>query len=128
MRRIALDTNRYTDLMAQVPEVVAFVATRESVAIPLPVLGEIRLGHLNGKRAKENGDTLDRFLSDPHRYVLLPTRQTAELYAMLELQLRFQGTPLPANDVWIAALCVENGLPLYTRDSHFDKLPQVLRV
>jgi tRNA(fMet)-specific endonuclease VapC len=57
--------------------------------------------------------------------LLLPTRETADGYARLFAQLRAAGTPIPTNDIWIAAQVVEEGLSLITRDKHFGSIPQV---
>ena len=43
-------------------------------------------------------------------------------------QLRAAGTPIPTNDIWIAALVVQHDLTLFSRDAHFDALPQIPRV
>ncbi len=59
--------------------------------------------------------------------VLLPGRETAEQYARLFVQLRRAGTPVPDNDLWIAALALEHDLTLITRDQHFERVPQLLR-
>lgn len=55
--------------------------------------------------------------------LLLPTARTAAEYGRLKAALRTAGTPLPENDVWIAAFAVERGLPLATRDEHFLRVP-----
>ena len=59
---------------------------------------------------------------------LYPDDQTTHHYARLYNQLRTQGTPIPSNDLWIAALSAQHNLLLYSRDEHFDKLPQLARV
>jgi predicted nucleic acid-binding protein len=58
--------------------------------------------------------------------VLLPSRETAEHYARLFVQLKRAGTPVPDNDLWIAALALEHDLVLITRDEHFQRIPQLL--
>lgn len=55
-------------------------------------------------------------------------KETTHHYADLYLQLRHQGTPIPDNDLWIAALVVQHGLTLYSRDKHFHHLPQLPRL
>ena len=59
--------------------------------------------------------------------LLVPDEQTTHHYAAVFRQLRQQGTPIPTNDVWIAALVIQHGLVLSSRDAHFDHLPQILR-
>jgi predicted nucleic acid-binding protein len=60
--------------------------------------------------------------------VLFADDATTHQYAALFRQLRRQGTPIPINDLWIAALVVQHGLALCDRDRHFDRLPQLARV
>ncbi|MBT3290058.1 MAG: PIN domain-containing protein, partial [Victivallales bacterium] len=43
-------------------------------------------------------------------------------------ELKAAGTPIPTNDVWIAALCREHRLPLVSRDSHFAAVSALRRV
>jgi tRNA(fMet)-specific endonuclease VapC len=70
---------------------------------------------------------LGRLLSKATDQVLLPGRQTAEHYARLFVQLKRAGTPIPDNDLWIAALALEHDLTVVTRDQHFQHIPQLLR-
>lgn len=67
----------------------------------------------------------------PHRGrvdVILPTMETTRHYANLYRQLRAAGTPIPSNDLWIAAIVVQHDLQLYSRDSHFHVLAQLPRI
>jgi tRNA(fMet)-specific endonuclease VapC len=125
--RLALDTNRYTDLCRGVDEVVALVEAAETVFLPFIVLGELRAGFSLGKRGTENERVLRRFLMKPGVSILLADDQTTHHYAAVFRQLRHQGTPIPTNDVWIAALVLQHGLVLCDRDAHFDHLPQLPR-
>jgi len=68
---------------------------------------------------------LHRFLAQPGIEILHSTDATTRSYAALYRQLRAQGTPIPTNDLWIAALVVEHDLALYSRDAHFGVLPQL---
>jgi tRNA(fMet)-specific endonuclease VapC len=70
---------------------------------------------------------LGRLLSKATVRVLLPGRETAEHYARLFVQLKRAGTPIPDNDLWIAALALEHDLTVVTRDQHFQHIPQLLR-
>ncbi len=126
--RIALDTNRYVDFCKGVPEAVKTIQIAEQILIPLIVLAELRAGFLAGSRAKENEASLARFLNSDRVQVLCPDEQTSHHYARLFLQLRRQGTPIPTNDLWVAALVVQHDLFLCARDQHFDHLPQLPRL
>jgi tRNA(fMet)-specific endonuclease VapC len=92
------------------------------------VIAELRVGFLSGTKGQKNEAVLSRFLDSPRVEWLACDQQTAHLYASLKFQLKRQGTPIPINDVWIAALVIQHNGVLYTRDSDFDRLPQVPRV
>ena len=125
--RVALDTNRITDLFRGDVELAEQLSTAEEVWIPLFSLGEIKAGFQGGTQQRRNESLLNRLLTKPTVGVLLPSRETAEHYARVFVQLRRAGTPVPDNDLWIAALVLEHDLVLITRDRHFERIPQVIR-
>jgi tRNA(fMet)-specific endonuclease VapC len=125
--RVALDTNRLTDLFQGDAELAEFLATCDEVWIPLIVLAEIKAGFYGGTQQHRNEVLLRKFMAKPTVGMLLPGRETAEQYARLFVQLKRAGTPVPDNDLWIAALALENDLALITRDRHFDNIPQLLK-
>ncbi len=126
--RLALDTNRYSDLCRGNARVVENVETAEEVWLPFIVIGELRAGFAVGTQGPHNEASLRRFLLKPGVGVLYADEQTTYHYATLYRQLRLQGTPIPTNDLWIAALVVQHSLVLYARDAHFDALPQLTRL
>ena len=117
---LALDTNRYTDFVRGVPDVVRELEQAPQVYFPFVVLAELRSGFLRGSRPQQNEQTLQQFLGRPGVQILYPDEQTTRHYADLYVQLRRQGTPIPQNDLWIAALVIQHSLTLYARDAHFD--------
>ncbi|HEV8042318.1 MAG TPA: type II toxin-antitoxin system VapC family toxin [Bryobacteraceae bacterium] len=124
--RVALDTNRLTDLFKGDTSLAAWLETCEEVWIPLIVLAEIKAGFYAGSEQQRNQILLRRLLSKATVQILLPGRETAEQYARLFVQLKRAGTPVPDNDLWIAALALEHDLMLITRDRHFQHIPQLL--
>jgi tRNA(fMet)-specific endonuclease VapC len=126
--KVALDTNRYVDLCKGVVETVSLLEEAEAVVVPFVVLGELRAGFANGRRQAENERTLRRFLLKEGVDVLFADDQTTHHYAAVFLQLRKQGTPIPTNDIWLAALVLQHNLVLHARDRHFDYLTQIIRV
>jgi tRNA(fMet)-specific endonuclease VapC len=124
--RLALDTNRYSDLCRGEAGVVQLVAHAEAVFLPFVVIGELRSSFAAGSQARTNERTLQRFLAKPGVDLLFATEATTHHYAALHNQLRAQGTPIPTNDLWIAALVLESGLALATRDTHFAQIPQLV--
>ena len=126
--RAALDTNRYVDLCKGIEETVALLEAAEVVVMPFVVLAELRAGFAHGRRQVENERILRRFLMKEGVSVLFADDQTTHHYASLYRQLRKQGTPIPSNDLWLAALVLQHNLALHARDNHFDHLPQLVRV
>ena len=125
--RVALDTNRLTDLFQGDAELADRLGECDEVWIPLIVLAEMKAGFLGGSQQYRNETLLRTFLGKPTVGILLPARETAEQYARLFVQLKRAGTPIPDNDLWIAALVLEHDLQLITRDRHFERVPQLLR-
>jgi tRNA(fMet)-specific endonuclease VapC len=126
--RILVDTSRYIDFARGDPGAIDRIQRAARVYLPFVVVGELRAGFLCGERSERNEANLTRFLSGPRVDVLYPDDETTHHYARLFRQLRAQGTPVPTNDLWTAALAVQHGLQLFARDRHFDHLPQIPRV
>jgi tRNA(fMet)-specific endonuclease VapC len=126
--KLALDTNRYVDLVKGVAATVSLVGLADQVLVPFIVLGELRAGFAAGTRPADNERILRRFLDKRGVNALLADEQTTVFYAAVFAQLRRQGTPIPTNDIWIAALVLQHGLVLHARDQHFDHLAQIPRV
>jgi tRNA(fMet)-specific endonuclease VapC len=126
--RIALDTNRYVDFCRGVEDVVRVVQRAERIFMPFVTVAELRAGFLCGSRSEKNEQILVRFLNSPRVEVLYLDDQTTHHYARLFFQLKRQATPVPSNDLWIAALATQHDLLLCSRDRHFDQLAQLARV
>jgi len=125
--RILLDTNRYRDFCDGVPDAVERVRVAELLCMAFVTLAELRAGFLAGTAGRLNERTLALFLNRPRVRILWPDEQTTHHYARLFLQLRRQGTPIPTNDIWIAALAAQHDLLLFSRDAHFERLQQLPR-
>lgn len=126
--RILIDTNRYTDFANKDPETVARFLEADELVVPFVVLAELRAGFRSGNRSRRNEEVLVRFLANAKVRTLYPDERTTHVYADLFARLRHQGTPIPANDIWIAALAIQHSLPLYTRDRHFANLSGLMRL
>lgn len=115
--KVALDTNQAVHLLNDVPAVVAWLDTFDELHLPVTVVGELLYGALNSARATGNIAKVDALVN---RWQLLGISvATSRVYAQLRLHLKARGWPVPENDVWIAALCVEHDVPLATDDAHF---------
>lgn len=117
---IALDTNQAIAILNAVGDSAEWIARYEAVFVPVPVLGELRFGMLNSRDADQNMRRLDEFTARVH--VLPATADTTPWYAEVRARLKKAGTPIPENDVWIAAICRQNDLELATSDAHFDRV------
>ncbi|MBI3299248.1 MAG: type II toxin-antitoxin system VapC family toxin [Elusimicrobia bacterium] len=126
--RLALDTNAYRAAADSDPRTIEILSRAEEIWIPFVVLGELRGGFAAGAIPLKNEAALTFFLGSPRVRILLADDQTTHHYAFLYGQLRRQGTPIPTNDLWIAALVVQHDLPLLSSDSHFTHLPQIARL
>jgi tRNA(fMet)-specific endonuclease VapC len=120
-----VDSNRYQDFCEGAPQAVHVIRRAAEIMIPFIVLGELRAGFACGTRSYKNEQTLTRFLNSPRVKQLFADEDTTHQYARLFRQLRKQGTSIPTNDLWIAALAIQHDLLLFTRDTHFDHLPQL---
>lgn len=126
MRRVLLDTSAYSLLMRGQTEVAGLLDAADEVSLPAVVIGELLAGFKKGNAEQRNREILDRFLSVPRVFTLPLDEETAERYAVILDYLRRQGSPIPTNDLWIAACAMQHGLVLITGDRHFLKLPQVV--
>jgi tRNA(fMet)-specific endonuclease VapC len=114
---IALDTSVAIDVLTDRAESLTSQPLTEFL-LPVPVVGDLRYGALNSRRAEENVAEVERLVTRCR--ILDITLATAEVYARLRLDLKTKGKPIPENDLWIAALCVEHQVKLAAGDSHFD--------
>lgn len=121
--KLLLDTNRLSDALAEDDEVLSKLELAEAIHVPVIALGEIRSGFQGGSRAAKNEMRLQWFLAQDGISTLSVDGAVSHCYAQIHRALRQQGKPIPTNDLWIAAIAIENGLALYTRDDHFRLVP-----
>lgn len=114
-----LDTNAYSALVVDAPQLIELLAHETRIALPLSVIAELRSGFLGGNRLVENTDALSHFLAQDSTDVLVPTPETTHLYAELQHYAKSRGRILSNNDIWIAALAREDGDRLVTYDRDF---------
>ncbi len=119
MRRL-LDTNAYVELLKGDVAVANSVRAAEQLVFSTVVVGELLFGFRNGSRYDKNLAMLDEFLNQPWVVLQVVTRTTADRFGRIAAALRKAGTPIPTNDIWIAAHALETGAELITFDRHFD--------
>jgi tRNA(fMet)-specific endonuclease VapC len=120
--KILLDTSAYVGFKLNLEQVVNLIASAEQIYFSPVVLGELMFGFRNGSRFRENMEDLNQFMQ--HEVVeLVPIgRLTADRYSRIASYLKRQGTPIPTNDLWIAAQTIEYGAELITSDKHFENI------
>ncbi|WP_161541551.1 type II toxin-antitoxin system VapC family toxin [Rhodothermus marinus] len=116
--RYLLDTNIVIALLAGEGSVVQSIIEAREIFIPVIVLGELYYGAYRSTRAEENVAKIDRLAAAST--ILLCDVYTARWYGIVKDNLRRQGTPIPENDIWIAALARQHRLALVSRDRHFE--------
>ena len=126
MTRLLLDTSGYSAFMRGHSEVVAALQEADEVCFNPIVLGELIAGFIRGKRRKKNESELKMFLQSPRVKILDVNAETAERYAAILNSLWKAGTPIPTNDIWIAATAMQHGLHLLTTDAHYQKVSQII--
>jgi tRNA(fMet)-specific endonuclease VapC len=122
---VILDTNALSAFVDGDAAVGEVLRQQARACIPVIVLGEFRYGVAQSRHRSTYEQWLKTHLE--HFEVLPVDGETAVSYAAVRVALKQRGTPIPANDAWIAALAVQHRLPVLSRDSHFDSVPQVRR-
>jgi tRNA(fMet)-specific endonuclease VapC len=122
---VILDTNALSAFVDGDPGVGEVLRNQARACIPVIVLGEFRYGIAQSRHRASYEQWLESQLR--HFDVLAVTEETANAYAALRVGLKQRGTPIPANDAWIAALALQHRLPVLSRDKHFDAVPRIKR-
>jgi len=123
VKKILLDNNAYIAYLSGDERVLDELASSEIVYLSVFVLGELYAGFRGGTKYKNNKSILERFLKKPTVEILAGTETTADIFGQLKNSLKTSGTPIPVNDIWIAAHALETGSILITHDAHFLKCP-----
>ena len=120
--RLVLDTSAYSHFRGGHAEVLDALSRAERVLVPVTVLGELEAAFQWGSRARENRRALEDFLEEPFVDLLPVTAAVARQYGRVFAGLRRAGTPIPVNDIWIAASAIDCGGTLLTFDRDFDRI------
>jgi tRNA(fMet)-specific endonuclease VapC len=120
---VILDTNGLSALVEGDGALEPILRTATQLAIPVIVLGEYRYGISQSRHSAQYERWLADYLTEFR--VLDIEERTTIFYSAIRAELKRAGTPIPANDVWIAALCRQHSLALISRDRHFDAVPGI---
>lgn len=125
MSRLCLDTSAYSNFKRGHGRVTELIDSAEWIGLPAIVVGELWTGFVLGRRREENSLELEEFMAHPVVEELSVDSHVARIYAEIVVTLRSAGTPVPTNDVWIAALAARAGATVLTYDGHFDSISRV---
>jgi predicted nucleic acid-binding protein len=125
LTRVCLDTSAYSNLKRGHTKLAEVLDRAEWVGISSIVLGELHAGFEAGSHREKNESELEEFLDCPNVETLSVDHDVARIFGNIVVSLRRQGTPLPANDIWIAAACARAGATLLTFDAHFQSITRI---
>ena len=128
MSRILIDTNIYSNALRGEPLVTDILRKTAEIGFSSISIGELLSGFKGGNREAKNKDELEQFLDSPRVTIYSVDEETAEFYANVLDNLKKAGTPIPTNDIWIAAVAFQHGLKLFTKDRHFQKVAGLVLV
>lgn len=124
--KYCVDTTAYSRLMLGNAPLQKRMEESDLLVLPVTVLGELHAGFEAGTRAEENEERLLSFLEAPNVRVQDTTWDIARRYARVVNVLRKAGTPIPTNDIWIAAAALELGCRLFAYDGHYEHVPGLI--
>ena len=116
--KIALDTNIVIDIFNNKKNIITILNSYQTIYLPITVCGELLFGAKNSAKYQENEPKCHAFISNCN--LLNINELIAEEYAKTRNELKKKGRPIPENDIWIAATCIVNNVPLLTFDSDFN--------
>lgn len=122
---LLFDTNAYVEVAKGNAAALQKLRRASLVHLTFVSLAELRAGFACGSKTQQNEKNLQRFLAAKRVNVLYADSETSLFYARIYATLRKNGTPIPTNDLWIAALALQHGLPVYTFDRHFNKVAAI---
>lgn len=126
--KILLDTNAYSAFKRDDERILDIVRQCERIVFSPIVGGELLAGFRWGQRFERNRKELVAFLAHPRVRLVPVTLTTADRYGRIYRMLRAKGTPIPTNDMWVAAQALETGAELVSLDGHFSVIDGLARI
>ena len=125
-RKIILDTSAYSAFLRGNALIKSEIQQADQIALNPIILGELLAGFSMGTKEINNRATLQEFLSSPRVNIMEIDEGTSERYAAIVKTLYENGTPIPTNDIWIAASAMQHGLRVLTTDEHYLNVSQII--
>ncbi|MGV8123013.1 MAG: type II toxin-antitoxin system VapC family toxin [Candidatus Xenobiia bacterium LiM19] len=125
--KILLDTSAYSAFLRGNIKITHSLQRSDEVVMTPVIIGELLAGFEAGTKTAKNNEILESFLSSPRVRVIAIDQETSSRYAIIYHYLRSMGTPIPTNNLWIAASAMQHGLKILTTDRHFHSIPHVLK-
>jgi len=122
VKRVLIDTNIYVEAMFGNPEIVRKLQKVDMIGLSAISIGELLAGFKIRMEQSEQISQFEEFLDSPRVELSSVTYSTADFYSEIYLKLRKAGTPIPTNDIWIAATALEHGFRIFTLDKHFQNI------
>jgi len=126
--KVCLDTNAYSSLRRGNQALQALLDDCDEILVPAAAYAELMYGFLRGSRFSENESQLNDFLCEDGISIQPVTQSIAERWGYVKAALMKNGTPIPENDIWIAATALETGSRIVSYDSHFDHVGGLIRL
>ncbi len=120
MERLAIDSNAFIAYRAGNVKVRALFEQVRLLFFPVIVMGELMYGAKNSIRSEDNVSAVNDFCKQS--MPIYVDESVAERYCDIRLLLKQKGTPIPENDIWIAASCIDVGAALLSNDDHFSRI------
>ena len=126
--KVCLDTNAYSNLRRGNVKILEILNDSEEIIVPVAAYAELLFGFLHGKKFSENESLLNTFLANERVTLQSATPTIAERWAYTRAKNTKNGTPIPENDIWIAATALDAGARLVSYDHHFDAVAGLIRL
>jgi tRNA(fMet)-specific endonuclease VapC len=128
MKKVLIDTNIYSLAMRGDRHVTDALKRIDQIGISAISIGELFSGFKGGNFEEKNKTELNIFLDSPRVMIFPIDVETADFYASILNNLKSKGTPIPTNDIWIAAVAFQNGFKLFSKDKHFNVIPGLIQL
>lgn len=127
MNKVLIDTNIYSRAMKGEGAVLEALRKIDRIGFSAISIGELYSGFKGGSREAANREELHLFLDSPRVAVHSVDEETADFYASILTDLKAAGTPIPTNDIWIAASAFQHGYAVFSHDAHFELVPGLVK-